>query len=78
MTTDWDHPRPRVKLLRIADVVQIVAISESTVFRLVKKGEFPRPVKLGGNICLWPEQELYDWIAEKMNQRNHHYDDGLI
>jgi predicted DNA-binding transcriptional regulator AlpA len=38
--------------------------STSTIWRLVKKGTFPKPVKLGNSILAWKCIEIDAWLAE--------------
>lgn len=40
-----------------------VSYSHAHLFRLIKSGAFPRPVKLGENRNAWPEAEIDRWIA---------------
>jgi prophage regulatory protein len=39
-------------------------LSTSTIWRLVKKGTFPKPVKLGNSILAWKFIEIDAWLAE--------------
>ena len=39
-------------------------ISSTTIWRLVKKGAFPKPVKLGNSILAWKCVEVDKWLAE--------------
>jgi predicted DNA-binding transcriptional regulator AlpA len=33
------------------------------------KGEFPRPVRLGSMSVAWSSQEINNWIAQRLVQR---------
>lgn len=57
-------------LIRLAQVLSIVPISESTLMRLVAKKDFPKPIKLGGNISLWTEREVRAWVHAKIENRD--------
>ena len=37
--------------------------------RLIKAGDFPPPVRLGGNSIAWVESEIEDWAAKKAASR---------
>ena len=53
------------ELLRTADVLQLVPFSRTTLWRRVKAGEFPRPVKLGGpnsRIVAYRATDVADWL----------------
>ena len=54
------------KLLRIADVLETTSMSKSTLLRLVKTGQFPAPLKVGGpntRAVRWLRVEVEEWIA---------------
>ena len=54
------------KLLRIAEVLEMTSMSRSTLWRLVKTGQFPAPVKVGGpkgRAVRLLRVEVEEWIA---------------
>lgn len=42
-----------------------VPISASTLWRLVRTGEFPAPIKLSKAITAWRKAEVLDWLDER-------------
>ena len=50
------------KLLRISDVMECTALSRSYIYRLIQRGEFPKPVQLGEKCSRWFEPEISEWI----------------
>ena len=40
----------------------IVPFSSATLWRKVKSGEFPRPVKLSARITAWKAEDIRAWI----------------
>jgi len=40
------------------------------LWRLVKAGQFPKPVKIGAARNAWPEAEIDQYIAEKIAERD--------
>jgi prophage regulatory protein len=56
--------RPQ-KHLRACEVMEIVPFSKVHIYRLIKKGEFPRPVRLGKKRVGWPENVLAAWLDAK-------------
>ena len=59
-------PTVEKKLLRIADVLEMTSISRSTLWRLVKAGRFPAPLKVGGpngRAVRWLREDIEEWIA---------------
>jgi predicted DNA-binding transcriptional regulator AlpA len=47
---------------------RIVGVSESTIVRLVKTDDFPRPFKIGGR-TFYSEIEIRTWIEVRKNTR---------
>ena len=52
------------RLLRMRDVVQIVGVSDKTIYRLMKEGLFPRSVRIGPNSVAWRKSDIIAWIAD--------------
>ena len=49
-------------------VARILGVSESTVVRLSKTGEFPLPYKLGGR-TFYSEAEIKSWVELQKSRR---------
>lgn len=49
------------QFLRRADVLQMTRISAATLRRLIRKGDFPEPVKLSVGIWAWPTEAVTRW-----------------
>lgn len=48
--------------LRISDIAgKIVPVGKATLWRWVKEGKFPAPVKLNGTITAWCMADVYLW-----------------
>lgn len=50
------------QLLRIKQVVQIVAVSRSTWWAGVKAGRFPKPLKLSERVTVWRRSDIQTLI----------------
>lgn len=46
------------ELLRVKQVVQIVAVSRSTWLSGVRSGRFPKPLKLSPRVTVWRKSDL--------------------
>ncbi len=58
-----------MRMLRINDVKKITGLSHMTIYRLIKKKEFPSPVKLTVKTSVWPENEVRQFIKRRMEER---------
>jgi excisionase family DNA binding protein len=50
------------EMLTVGEVAEKCNCSERHVYRLVKRGEMPAPIKLG-QLNRWPQQIIEEWIA---------------
>ncbi len=53
---------PTTGFIRLSTVVQVVPFSDSTIWRKVKAGEFPKPHKLSKNITAWKAEDVRAWL----------------
>lgn len=59
------------RLIRIKQVQDKVGgWSKKTVYKKIREGKFPRPVHTGGNTSTWIEDEIDDWIAGHIRNRD--------
>lgn len=65
--TDTDRSRTRV--IRKPVVLARVGVSDTTLWRLVRAGKFPRPMQLSPGTVGWPEHEVDAWIAARAAER---------
>lgn len=59
---------PRI-FLRIDEVIRRSGLGKSTIYALMKKGEFPACVSLGPRCVAWVESELEEWQARRLSSR---------
>ena len=55
-----DNPGPR-RMLNEAQVLAIVPISQTTLWRMEKAGKFPRSTYISPNRRVWFEDEIIAW-----------------
>lgn len=56
---------PETGFVRQRLLLRFVPFSKSTLWRRVKAGEFPAPVRLSAGITAWRAEEVRRWIAAK-------------
>ena len=52
------------RLLRRREVEARTGISRTTIYRLMREGKFPEPLKVSVKAVRWPESEIEDWMAK--------------
>jgi prophage regulatory protein len=60
---------PHLEIIRLAEVRRRTGLPNTTVYRLVAAGKFPRQVKLGARISGWVASEVNEWIASRIAAR---------
>ncbi|KZY92472.1 hypothetical protein A3752_06740 [Oleiphilus sp. HI0081] len=55
-----------VRIIKLNIVKEHTSLSKSAIYDKVKKGEFPKPVKLGPRSSGWAEHMVQDWINEQI------------
>ena len=55
------------KHLRRRAVEEVTGLSRSTIYELMSRKEFPRPVKLTSKAVAWPEGAIAAWLAARPN-----------
>ncbi len=57
------------KMLRPRQVRDLTGLSRVTLWRLEKKGQFPKRVQLTERCVGWRAQEIVDWLTERAEAR---------
>lgn len=50
------------KIIRLPQVVAAVGLKKSAIYKKIKLGEFPAPIKLGAHASGWLESDVQQWI----------------
>jgi len=53
-------------ILRRDQVEQATGLPRSTLYAMISRGEFPRPVRLGLRSVGWFEQDVADWQKSRV------------
>ena len=57
------------RMLRLPDVLRRMGVSRPTIYRMIKKGEFPKPARFGGS-SVWPESDINRFQQKILRARN--------
>lgn len=53
------------KHLRRPAVEEITGLKRSSIYLLMSRGQFPRPIKLTSKAVAWPESAIAEWLAQR-------------
>ena len=57
------------RLLTLHEVMQMTALSRSSIYNLMARGRSPVPVRVTDHAVRWIEQEIRDFIASRPRAR---------
>jgi prophage regulatory protein len=57
-------------ILRRNEVERVTGFPRSTLYDLVARGRFPRPIKLSKRAVGWLEDEIADWQQARIDARD--------
>lgn len=57
------------RVIRKPELLNMVGLSDPTIWRMEKNGTFPKRIRLGGNSCGWLENEVACWLSERAAAR---------
>jgi predicted DNA-binding transcriptional regulator AlpA len=58
-----------IRMLRLGQVLTLIPVSKVHIYRMIKGGEFPAPIKLNG-VSLWCNEEIRQWKMRRMASRH--------
>lgn len=56
-------------LLRLAQVKELTGLGKTSIYALVRAGNFPQPFKPGGYASRWSEKEVREWVGQQRARR---------
>jgi prophage regulatory protein len=62
-----------MRFLRIREVLRLTGKSKSALYG---DPSFPKPVKIGSQASAWVEDEISEWMASRIKERNVHALEG--
>jgi prophage regulatory protein len=54
-----------VELYTMKEVCGLLKKSRTTLWRWIRSGHFPQPLKIGPNSLVWTEDQVTQWIESK-------------
>jgi prophage regulatory protein len=57
------------QIMKISELKGVVPLSTASIYRLIKKGAFPKQIKLSERSSGWVLEEVEQWLEEQINKR---------
>ncbi|QMD26104.1 AlpA family phage regulatory protein [Citrobacter freundii] len=58
------------KMVDMAFITRFTGLTNKWFYKLIKDGEFPKPIKLGRS-SRWMQSEVETWVNERVAQSRH-------
>lgn len=49
-------------LLKIKQVLELVPVGKTTLYKMIDAGKFPRPIRLSERAVAWRKSDILQWI----------------
>ena len=61
---------PTKKFIRLPTVIERTGYRRTAIYEKIVEGTFPAPVKLGPRAIAWIEEEIKEWMDERIEERD--------
>ncbi len=58
---------PRDRLIRIAEVQQLIGCKKSSIYKMLEEGKFPKPIRYSPRLVVWQETVVLQWVQDVVN-----------
>jgi len=58
------------KVIRRREVEARIGLARSTIYAMMADDRFPRPVKIGRRAVGWIEEDINNWLRNKITQQS--------
>ncbi len=55
----------KIGVLRLPQVIQLVGLSRSSIYLLIQRGLFPKPVQLSLRAVAWRQADIEAWLESR-------------
>jgi len=59
-----------LKLIRLPEVINRTGLSRSSIYQLMRTGDFPENIKLSQRSVAWESRAIDEWIHLKISGKN--------
>ncbi|MEZ8405905.1 AlpA family transcriptional regulator [Vibrio splendidus] len=59
-----------MRLIKLKEVMTLTSLARSTIYKYMSEGQFPKAVPLGCRSVAWVEEEVTDWVLDRIGERD--------
>ncbi|MDP5137930.1 AlpA family phage regulatory protein [Rheinheimera baltica] len=53
-------------IVKLPEMLEMIKCSKSKVYSEIKKGHFPKPIKLGDRAVAWVLEDVREWLDQRI------------
>lgn len=57
-------------LYRIGDLQRVVGLSKTSIYALIKEGDFPMPLQITSRSVAWKASDVAEWVNSRPTSEN--------
>jgi prophage regulatory protein len=58
-------PDTQDRLIDIKEVSSLIGMKKPTIYKYIRDGQFPKPIKIGARASRWSYQAVMEWIEQR-------------
>ncbi|MEZ8105208.1 MULTISPECIES: AlpA family transcriptional regulator [Vibrio] len=59
-----------MRLIKLKEVMSLTSLARATIYKYMGEGQFPKAVSSGCRSVAWVEEEVTDWVLERIGERD--------
>lgn len=56
------------RFLRLPEVIHLIGLSRSQIYKMIKQGTFPPPILLSRRAVAWLERGIHQWMSLRVQR----------
>ncbi|MCC5451689.1 AlpA family transcriptional regulator [Rheinheimera sp. UJ51] len=56
----------KCRLLKRSEVSKATTLCKTSIYELMKTGDFPKPINIGGRRVAWLQSDIETWITDRL------------
>ncbi len=56
------------RLIRLPQVESLTGLRRAHIYGLARRGQFPRPIKIGARASAWRLSQVADWVTTRIRE----------
>ena len=56
------------RIIKLPEVLEITKVSKGTWYKEIRKGNAPKPIKLGERSVAWVLDDVNEWLEQRIKQ----------